>query len=149
MNIGAVIGLAGAVASALAGNEYNNSSSPMNTMMLANTIGRSESLRAQEENQVISGADFEDPYFIFKEDPGSYIAIAEIHKSTSTKRRICLRKKFLEDGKIYFDLLPMILFGNWATPAQVIKFDEGYFLRPISASFDENIHLNLVCNVQC
>ena len=115
-------------------------------MMLSNTIGRSESLRAQNEIEITGDVDFDDPYLIFKNDPGSYISISESCKTTSIKRRICLRKKFLENGKIYFDLLPMILFGNLATPAQVIKFENEYFLRPISAGFCDDLNSNLKYN---
>ena len=76
---------------------------------------------------------FSDPSIVFSEDEGSFISLSTKYRTQTLKRRIMLKKRELKDKKVYFDLIPMILFENCATPGQVFKFLDGYTFRPIAA----------------
>ena len=78
-----------------------------------------------------------DPLILFMRDEGSYLANREAYQSASIKRRVCLHKKEKADGNIYWDVFPMILLQQQAIPAQVFKWEESYFLRPITAGLTQ------------
>ncbi len=87
-----------------------------------------------------------DPQLVFLKDSGSFLSLSKIYRSRSTKRRIVLKKRSLDNDNIYFDLIPMIVFDDWVTPAQIFKLDNSYYLRPISANYDTNNEFNLQYN---
>ena len=130
----------------------------MKGAMLGNYLRNSASLSNRDPNVPVE--DFlEDPSLKFSSDPGSYISLAEKYRTQSLKRRICLKRVFLNDDKIYFDLLPMVLFENYATPGQIFKLiledqfkselpeqNDIYCFRPISAGFDLDIPEELKYN---
>ncbi len=87
-----------------------------------------------------------EPYLVFLKDQGSYLSLSKTYKGRTTKRRICLKKNSLDDDYVYFDLIPMIVFDDWVTPAQIFKLEESYYLRPISANYDLNNEFNLQYN---
>lgn len=79
-----------------------------------------------------------DPKLLFTRDEGSFMALERAYQSTSIKRRVCLRKVEKEDGRLYWEVFPMILLDRQATPAQVFKWENNYFLRPITAGLSED-----------
>ena len=87
-----------------------------------------------------------DPFLVFLKDQGSYLTLAKTYKGANTKRRICLKQNSLNNENIYFDLIPMIVFDNWVTPAQIFKLENDYYFRPISANYDINNEFNLQYN---
>ena len=87
-----------------------------------------------------------EPYLVFLKDQGSYLSLSKTYKGRTTKRRICLKKNSLDDDYVYFDLIPMIVFDDWVTPAQIFKLEESYYLRPISANYDLNNEFKLEYN---
>ena len=87
-----------------------------------------------------------DPGLVFLKDQGSYISLSKTYKGSTTKRRICFKKNSLNNENIYFDLIPMIVFDNWVTPAQIFKLENSYYLRSISANYDLNNEFNLQYN---
>ena len=130
----------------------------MKGAMIGNYLRNSASLSNRDPNAPME--DFlEDPSLKFSSDPGSYISLAEKYRTQSLKRRICLKRVAYNDEKIYFDLLPMVLFENCATPGQIFKLilddklksdftepDDIYCFRPISAGFDLNMPTELKYN---
>ena len=89
---------------------------------------------------------FSDPSIVFSEDEGSFISLSTKYRTQTLKRRIMLKKRELKDKKVYFDLIPMILFENCATPGQVFKFLDGYTFRPIAAGSPSIIKSDLGYN---
>ena len=87
-----------------------------------------------------------EPYLVFLKDQGSYLSLSKIYKGRTTKRRICLKKNFLDNDFVYFDLIPMIVFDDWVTPAQIFKLENNYYFRPISANYDLNNEFGLQYN---
>lgn len=87
-----------------------------------------------------------EPYLVFLKDQGSYLSLSKTYKGRTTKRRICLKKNSLDNDYVYFDLIPMIVFDDWVTPAQIFKLENSYYLRPISANYDLNNEFNLEYN---
>lgn len=87
-----------------------------------------------------------DPKLLFMRDEGSFMALKEAYQSASIKRRVCLRKVEKEDGRLYWEVFPMILLDRQATPAQVFKWEENYFLRPITAGLSEGDNSSLGYN---
>ena len=79
-----------------------------------------------------------DPYLLFVKDEGSFTSLQRRYQQVYPKRRICMRKKFLENGSVYWEIFPMILFSRWATPAQIFKLENKYYLRPISANLTKD-----------
>ena len=77
-----------------------------------------------------------DPMLLFHRDEGSFLKLRQSYIGVGSKRRVCLRQVFKENGKTYFDVFPMIMFERLATPGQIFKWEDNYFMRPISASFD-------------
>ena len=86
------------------------------------------------------------PQLIFLKDQGSFLSLLSTYKTAATRRRICFKKESLDNGHIYFDLIPMIVFDNWVTPAQIFKLENSYYLRPISANHDLNNEFELEYN---
>ena len=74
-----------------------------------------------------------DPGLLFARDEGSFTSLRSAYNQPAVKRRICLRK-VNKDDNIYWDLFPMIVFANSATPAQIFKWEDIYYMRPISAA---------------
>ena len=74
-----------------------------------------------------------DPSMLFLRDEGTFTNLKNIYSTPNTKRRICMRKCKGRNENIYWDLFPMILFSNWASPAQVFKWQGMHYMRPISA----------------
>ena len=87
-----------------------------------------------------------EPYLVFLKDQGSYLSLSKTYKGRTTKRRICFKKNYLDDDFVYFDLIPMIVFDDWVTPAQIFKLENSYYFRPISANYDLNNEFNLEYN---
>ena len=79
-----------------------------------------------------------DPYLMFSSDSGSYINLSKKFTVHTNKRRLYIKKKVLENQKVYFEIIPMILFENHATPAQIFKLEDKYYLGPIAANYDLN-----------
>ncbi len=87
-----------------------------------------------------------EPGLVFLKDQGSYLSLKKTYAGANTKRRICLKQNSLNNENIYFDLIPMIVFDNWVTPAQIFKLENDYYFRPISANYDINNEFNLQYN---
>ncbi len=87
-----------------------------------------------------------EPYLVFLKDQGSYLSLSKTYKGRTTKRRICLKRNNLDNDFIYFDLIPMIVFDDWVTPAQIFKLENSYYFRPISANYDLNNEFGLQYN---
>ncbi len=114
------------------------SGSLMGGAMYGNIGARQASLKGTDINAPLD--DLKDDFYLkFLSDQGSYISLSDKYKTRSLKRRICMRRILLKEDLVYFDLLPMILFENFATPGQIFKLDDFYCFRPISAGFDMNL----------
>ena len=87
-----------------------------------------------------------DPHLLFAKDEGSFTSLKRRYQMVTPKRRICMRKKVLENNKIYWEIFPMILFQQWATPAQIFKLENKYYLRPISANLTKDDSVKLGYN---
>jgi len=87
-----------------------------------------------------------DPHLLFAKDEGSFISLKKRYQMVSPKRRICMRKKYLDEENIYWEIFPMIMFQQWATPAQIFKLQEKYYLRPISANLTKEDSIKLGYN---
>lgn len=87
-----------------------------------------------------------DPYFLFASDSGSFINLSQTFKFHTNKRRLCIKKQVLANQKVYFELIPMILFENHATPAQIFRLENNFYLRPIAANYDLNNRYGLDYN---
>ena len=130
-------GMFGAISGLVTGNMVSG-------LMLGNMLARSGNTTRSADQPI---EDFlSDPSLIFSEDQGSFISLSGKYRTQTLKRRICIKKRTCINENVYFDLIPMILFENCATPGQVFKFLDGYSFRPISAGSPSTIKSGLGYN---